>query len=34
MAPQDLFKPQLGDPHHFAYLVDDVEATVERPRPR
>jgi hypothetical protein len=21
---------QLGDPHHFAYVVDDIEATVER----
>lgn len=28
--PQDLFRPQLGEPHHHAYLVDDIEATVNR----
>lgn len=22
--------PQLGEPHHHAYVVDDIEATVER----
>jgi hypothetical protein len=26
----DLFKPQLGKPHHSGYLVDSIEATVER----
>jgi hypothetical protein len=25
-----LFKTQLGDPHHHAYVVDDIEATVNR----
>jgi hypothetical protein len=25
---EDLLRPQLGEPHHFAYVVDDVEATV------
>ena len=28
--PEDLFRPQLGDPHHHAYVVDDIEATVGR----
>lgn len=28
--PEDLFRPQLGEPHHHAYLVDDIEATVDR----
>lgn len=28
--PDDLFRPQLGEPHHFAYVVDDIEATVRR----
>ena len=28
--PEDLFRPQLGEPHHFAYLVEDIEATVNR----
>jgi hypothetical protein len=27
---QDLFRPQLGEPHHHAYVVDDIEATVDR----
>jgi Glyoxalase/Bleomycin resistance protein/Dioxygenase superfamily len=26
----DLFRPQLGEPHHYAYAVDDIEATVVR----
>ena len=26
----DLFKPQLGRPHHSGYVVDSIEATVER----
>jgi hypothetical protein len=28
--PEDLFRPQLGEPHHYAYVVDDIEATVGR----
>jgi hypothetical protein len=28
--PEDLFRPQLGEPHHCAYVVDDIEATVKR----
>lgn len=28
--PEDLFRPQLGEPHHHAYLVEDIEATVSR----
>ena len=27
---QNLFRPALGEPHHIAYLVDDIEATVSR----
>jgi methylmalonyl-CoA/ethylmalonyl-CoA epimerase len=27
---EDLFRPQLGEPHHHAYAVDDIEATVGR----
>jgi len=26
----DLFRPQLGEPHHYAYVVEDIEATVDR----
>jgi hypothetical protein len=29
-VPENLFRPQLGEPHHFAYLVEDIEATVNR----
>jgi methylmalonyl-CoA/ethylmalonyl-CoA epimerase len=29
-VPEDLFRPQLGEPHHCAYVVDDVQATVRR----
>ena len=25
---EDLFRPQLGEPHHVAYVVDDIEATM------
>jgi methylmalonyl-CoA/ethylmalonyl-CoA epimerase len=25
-----LFRPQLGEPHHHAYVVDDIEGTVIR----
>jgi hypothetical protein len=25
-----ILRPQLGEPHHHAYLVDDIEATVNR----
>jgi hypothetical protein len=28
--PEDLFRVQLGEPHHYAYVVDDIEATVNR----
>ena len=28
--PEDLFRPQLGEPHHYGYLVEDIEATVNR----
>ncbi len=28
--PNDLFRPRLGEPHHSAYVVDDIEATVNR----
>ena len=27
---EDLLRPQLGAPHHCAYVVDDIEATVRR----
>jgi methylmalonyl-CoA/ethylmalonyl-CoA epimerase len=29
-VPDDLFTPRLGEPHHHAYLVEDIEATVNR----
>jgi hypothetical protein len=29
-VPEDLFRPKLGEPHHYAYVVDDIEATVKR----
>src|SRR3954465_3735521 len=29
-VPEDLFRPQLGEAHHYAYVVDDIEATVNR----
>ena len=28
--PEDLFRPQLGEPHHYAYVVEDIAATVDR----
>ena len=28
--PEDLFRPQLGEPHHHAYVVEEIEATVAR----
>jgi methylmalonyl-CoA/ethylmalonyl-CoA epimerase len=28
--PEHLFRPQLEEPHHHAYVVDDIEATVNR----
>ena len=28
--PDDLFRPQLGEPHHYAYVVEGIEATVNR----
>ena len=27
---EDLFRPKLGDPHHSAYVVEDIETTVSR----
>ena len=24
------FRPELGEPHHYAYVVEDIEATVNR----
>jgi hypothetical protein len=29
-VPKDLFRPQLGEPHHYAYIVEDIEGTVNR----
>jgi hypothetical protein len=29
-VPHDLFRPPLGEPHHYAYVVEDIEATVNR----
>jgi methylmalonyl-CoA/ethylmalonyl-CoA epimerase len=29
-VPEDLFRAQLGEPHHFAYVVEDIKATVDR----
>jgi hypothetical protein len=29
-VPEDLFRPQLGEPHHYSYVVEDIEATVNR----
>jgi methylmalonyl-CoA/ethylmalonyl-CoA epimerase len=29
-VPEDLFRPRLGEPHHYAYIVEDIEATVNR----
>ena len=28
--PKDMFRPQLGEPHHCAYVVENIEATVNR----
>lgn len=28
--PEDLFRPPLGEPHHCAYVVEDIEVTVSR----
>jgi hypothetical protein len=28
--PEDHLRAQLGAPHHYAYVVDDIEATVNR----
>jgi hypothetical protein len=30
IVPEELFRPQLGEPHHCAYVVEDIEATVNR----
>jgi methylmalonyl-CoA/ethylmalonyl-CoA epimerase len=29
-VPENLLRPQLGEPHHCAYVVEDIEATVKR----
>jgi hypothetical protein len=29
-VPEDLFRPQLGEPHHYAYVVEEIEATVDQ----
>jgi hypothetical protein len=29
-VPEDLFRSQLGEPHHCAYVVESIEATVRR----
>jgi methylmalonyl-CoA/ethylmalonyl-CoA epimerase len=29
-VPEDLFRPRLGEPHHYAYVVEDIETTVNR----
>jgi hypothetical protein len=29
-VPENLFRPQLGEAHHYAYVVEDIEATVNR----
>jgi hypothetical protein len=29
-VPEDLLRPQLGEPHHCAYVVEDIETTVNR----
>lgn len=29
-APERLSRPRLGRPHHHAYVVEDIEATVDR----
>ena len=29
-VPEDLFRPQLGEPHHYAYVVENTETTVNR----
>jgi Glyoxalase/Bleomycin resistance protein/Dioxygenase superfamily len=29
-VPEDLFRPHFGEPHHYAYVVEDIEATVNR----
>jgi catechol 2,3-dioxygenase-like lactoylglutathione lyase family enzyme len=29
-VPEDVFKTPLGEPHHVAYLVEDIEETVDR----
>src|SRR4051812_47662099 len=30
IVPEDLFRPSLEGAHHYAYLVENIEATVER----
>ena len=28
--PEGLFRPELGEPHHSAYVVEDIQTTVSR----
>jgi hypothetical protein len=30
IVPEDLFRPSLEGAHHYAYVVENIEATVER----
>ena len=30
IVPEDPFRPSLEGAHHYAYVVEDIEATVER----
>jgi methylmalonyl-CoA/ethylmalonyl-CoA epimerase len=30
LVPEGLFSPRLGEPHHLAYVVEDIETTVGR----
>jgi methylmalonyl-CoA/ethylmalonyl-CoA epimerase len=30
VVPEDLFRPSLNGAHHYAYVVENIEATVER----
>ena len=28
--PKELLRPRLGEPHHCAYVVEDIATTVDR----
>jgi hypothetical protein len=30
IVPEELFRPSLEGAHHYAYVVENIEATVER----